>query len=82
MALLRLITAEFFLGVGVACLVAWPLAYLATERWLNSFAYAISPSWVTFVAAGILTLLIALATSGYFAMRAARANPSDALRYE
>jgi putative ABC transport system permease protein len=81
-AILSLITAEFFVGVGVACLVAWPLAYVATERWLSSFAYAISPSWLIFVAAGILTLLIALATSGYFAVRAARANPSDALRYE
>ncbi|UCC43736.1 MAG: ABC transporter permease [Candidatus Zixiibacteriota bacterium] len=81
-AILRLITTEFIVGVGLACLIAWPLAYYAADRWLTSFAYAISPSWLTFAVAGGLTLLIALSTAGHYALRAAQANPSDALRCE
>lgn len=80
--LLLLVTREFLLLVGVAFVLAAPLAYFAAHGWLTQFAYRISVPWTIFLAAGLLTLLIALATVSYQAVRAARTNPVRALRYE
>jgi putative ABC transport system permease protein len=52
------------------------------NRWLQNFAYRINIGWWMLVLAGLLALLIALLTVSYQAVKAARANPVDALRYE
>jgi ABC-type antimicrobial peptide transport system permease subunit len=80
--IVRLITMEFVAAVGLACLVAWPLALWATSRWLDSFAYATEVSWVHLALAGGVTLGMALVTAGFYAIRAALANPGRALRCE
>jgi putative ABC transport system permease protein len=80
--IVRLITAEFVVAVGVACLVAWPLALWATSRWLGSFAYATELTWVHFALAGGATLIMALVTAGFYAVRASLTNPGAALRCE
>jgi len=80
--LASLLTREFMVLVLVANLIAWPLAYLALDRWLQGFAYRITIGWGVFVVSGVLTLLIAMTAAGYQAFRAARANPVEALRYE
>ena len=59
-----------------------PLAYLATQRWLQDFAYRIELSWVIFLMAGLAALGIALITVSYQAVRAALADPVKSLRYE
>jgi putative ABC transport system permease protein len=64
----------------VANIIAWPLAYFAMNRWLQNFAYRINIG--TFILAALLALVIALLTVGYQAIKAARANPVEALRYE
>jgi len=66
----------------IANLIAWPLAYLLMNNWLQSFAYRIEIGWWVFVIAGTLALLIALLTVSYQAIRAALSNPVKALRYE
>jgi putative ABC transport system permease protein len=73
---------DFVKWVLVANLVAWPVAYLAVTKWLQAFAYRTEIGLWPFVAAGFLALIIALATVSSRAIRAARANPVDALRYE
>lgn len=70
----RLVLVAFVLGV--------PLSYFAMERWLSDFAYRINMGVTTFVWAGGLAVLVALLAVGYQAIRAARTNPVDALRYE
>ena len=80
--IVRLILVEFAVGVALACALAWPLAYYAADSWLSSFAYAIPPSWLFFAEAGALTLAIALDTAGYYALRAAQANPINAIKCE
>jgi putative ABC transport system permease protein len=80
--LVRLISKEFLLLVLIANLVAWPIAYYAMNRWLQSFAYRINVGWGTFLLAGILVLLIALVTVSSQAAKAALTNPVDSLRYE
>ncbi len=80
--LVGLVVREFVLLVGVAVVIAWPLAWLGMSRWLEGFAYRADLAWWLFVGAGVLTLAIALLTVSYHALRAATADPVKALRYE
>jgi len=77
-----LISKEFTYLVIIANIIAWPIAYFAMNKWLQDFAYRIELSWWIFVLAGMLTLVIAMITVSFQAVKAARANPVDALRYE
>ena len=77
-----LLSKEFTRWVLVANIIAWPLAYFAMNRWLQNFANRINIGIGTFILAALLALVIALLTVGYQAVRAARANPVEALRYE
>jgi putative ABC transport system permease protein len=77
-----LLSKEFTCLVLVANLIAWPLAWYAMHRWLESFAYRIELGPGVFVLGGVLALLIAWLTVSFQAIRAARANPVEALRYE
>ena len=80
--IVRLLTREFVLLVVAANLIAWPVAYLAMDRWLQDFAYRISLSSVTFLLAGGIALMIAIVTVAGQAIRASMTNPAEALRYE
>ena len=80
--LVRLLSRDFVKLVALGNLLAWPLAWLAMNRWLGDFAYRIEIGWGVFVLAGALALLIALLTVSWQAIRAALANPVKALRYE
>jgi putative ABC transport system permease protein len=77
-----LLAKEFVLLVVIANLIAWPVAYLAMNRWLQSFAYRTGINPLIFVLSAVLALSIALFTVSYQAIRAALSNPVDALRYE
>jgi len=80
--LVYLLSKEFVLLVLVANLFAWPLAYLAAQRWLEHFAYRIAMSWQTFLMAGLAALLVALLTVSFQSIKAALADPVKSLRYE
>ena len=77
-----LLSKEFMLLVLAANLLAWPLAYLVMQRWLEDFAYHIDLSWWIFLLAGLAAFAIALLTVSYQAIKAALANPVESLRYE
>jgi len=77
-----LLTKDFTKWVILANIIAWPIAYYAMNKWLQNFAYQINISVWTFLLAGALALVITLLTVSYQAIRAATANPVDALRYE
>ena len=80
--LVLLVSKDFLKLVGVANLIAWPVAYVAMQRWLEEFAYRIDLGVGVFVVGGVLAMGIAMGTVSYQAAKAARANPVDALRYE
>jgi len=80
--IILLLSKEFTKWVLLSNIIAWPLAYLAMNRWLQNFAYRTNIGLGTFVLAGVLALMIALLTVGYQAVKAAGANPVEALRYE
>lgn len=76
------LSKEFMVLVVIANIIAFPLAYYFMSSWLEDFAYRIEISWWIFVLSGLIALLIALATVSYQAIKAALANPVEALRYE
>jgi putative ABC transport system permease protein len=77
-----LLSSEFVTLVVIANLVAWPIAHYAMNKWLQEFAYRVDLSWWLFVVAGGLALVIILITVSTQALKAALANPVEALRYE
>lgn len=80
--IVRRLNREFVLLLGLALLVAFPLAFYAIGRWLESFAYHTSISPVLYAAALLLTLLVTTITVTVQAYRVAVADPVKALRYE
>lgn len=81
-SLVVLLAQSFARLVAIAFLIAAPLTYFVMNDWLGGFAYRIDVGLGTLIIAGLAACLIALATVSYQALRAARANPVDALRYE
>lgn len=77
-----LMSKEFTKWVLLSNLIAWPIAYLMMNNWLQEFDNRISLNWWIFAATGILTLLIALTTVSYQSVRIAMTNPVKALKYE
>jgi putative ABC transport system permease protein len=77
-----LISKDFAWLVFIGIVLASPAAYFAMSQWLKDFAYRIEISWWLFALAGALALLIALLTVSAQAIKAALANPVEALRYE
>ncbi len=77
-----LLTKQFTKWVLVANIIAWPVAYYAMNRLLQFYAYRISLGVWIFLLAAVLAFAIAVFTVSFQAMRAALANPADALRYE
>jgi putative ABC transport system permease protein len=79
---LALLSKDFLKLVLLANIFAWPVAWYAMKSWLQDFAYRIDIGWWIFALSGGLALAIALLTVSYQAIRAALANPVEALRYE
>jgi len=77
-----LLSKEFTKWVGIAMILAWPIAYFVMNRWLQDFAYRTSISAWSFLFSAFVSLVIALITVGFQAVKAARANPVKSLRYE
>jgi putative ABC transport system permease protein len=80
--ILQLLAGDLLQLVVLAALIAAPIAWWAMDRWLQAFAYRIPVYWWVMVGAGLAAALIALGTMFTQAIKAARANPVDALKYE
>jgi putative ABC transport system permease protein len=77
-----LFSREFVVLVGIAYLIAAPLAGWYMYSWLQDFTNRVTMSWWIFAAGGLISVLIALITVALRAMRAAGANPVQALKTE
>ena len=80
--IVQLLVWQFSRPVIVANLIAWPVAWWLMRDWLNGFDSRISLGPTPFLLAGGLALAIAVATVAGHAVRVARSNPINALRYE
>ena len=80
--ILSLLSKEYLKWVVAANVFGWPVAYFVMQKWLTNFAYRTGIGiWVFVVSAG-LVLLVAVITISVRALKAATANPVEALRYE
>jgi putative ABC transport system permease protein len=80
--ILIMLTKDFSRWVLLANIIAWPIAWYIMNTWMQNFVNRVDINWWVFALAGTLTLLIALFTVSWQAIRAATANPIEALRYE
>ena len=80
--IVSLLSREFVILVIVANLCAWPLTYLIMVWWLQSFAYRMGLTVGVFALGALLTLLVVIGTVSLQAVKAAKMNPVEALRYE
>lgn len=80
--IIGLLTKDFLLLVGIAIVVAVPLAWYGMSAWLQDFAYRIELSWWMFALSGVCAVVIAFVTVAGQALRVARSNPVQSLKYE
>jgi putative ABC transport system permease protein len=79
-SIVRLLSRDFLVLVGVAIVVASPLAWLYMHNWLQDFAYRTTIVWWVFLLAGAAAIVLALVTIGWQSVRAALADPVKSLR--
>jgi len=77
-----LLSKDFLKLVGIAMLIACPLAWLVMHQWLQDFAYRTEISWMVFFTTILSTLVITLFTVSWQAVRAGLANPVESLKAE
>jgi len=80
--IVTLLNRDFVTLVGIAILIASPLAYYFMHAWLQDFAYRITISWWVFLSSGLAAILIALITISFQSVKAAINNPIKSLRNE
>ncbi|MFT3935020.1 MAG: ABC transporter permease [Chitinophagaceae bacterium] len=77
-----LLSVEFLQLIIVAALIAFPVAWWLMNNWLQGYSYRITISWWVFIAAGLLSVLVAIATISFQSIKAALMNPVKSLRTE
>ncbi len=80
--ILSLLSREFVLYIALSSLIAFPIAYYAINQWLQTFAYRTELGIGTFLLGSLVLFLIVFTTVTTQTLKAARANPADALRDE
>ncbi|WP_370525695.1 FtsX-like permease family protein [Olivibacter sp. SDN3] len=81
-SIVGLLSKDFLLLVALSAIIAFPITWFAMQNWLSDFAYRIDISWLVFVIAAVIALLIAFITISVQTIRAALANPTKSLRSE
>ena len=81
-AIVSLLTKDFLLWVGIANLIAWPVAWWVMSNWLRNFAFRVPLTIWPFVLSGAAALVTAWLTVSWQSFRAATSDPVKALRYE
>jgi len=80
--ILRLISKDYLVLILVSVIIASPVTWLLTRRWLEAFPYQVSLHWWVFLYTGLLALVLALAAVSIQTLRAANSNPTESLKYE
>jgi predicted permease len=78
----RLLSMDFLQLVAISCLLAFPVAWWAMHNWLQNYEYRVAIHWWVFALAGSISMLIAVLTVSFQAVKAAIANPVKSLRTE
>lgn len=81
-SLSNLLSKEFLVLILISFLIASPIAWWAMSKWLQIYTYRINIEVWVFIAAGMLTVFVALATVSFQSIKAALMNPIKSLRNE
>jgi putative ABC transport system permease protein len=81
-SIVAILSKDFLKLVLFALVVAMPLAWMAANKWLQSYPYRITLNWVLFIVSALLVVLVSLFTVSFQAVKAAVANPSESLKTE
>lgn len=79
---MRLLVSESVKLVALANVIAWPIAYVVMQEWLNEFAFRVNTGIGTYLIISILSLMLAVGIVILQTLKAATANPVDTLRSE
>ncbi len=79
---INIIIKDFIILVAIANIIAWPVVFYIMHKVLENYPYRIGISIFYFLFSGLASLLIAVLTVLWLAVKAATANPVDSLRYE
>jgi len=77
-----LVSKEILLLVTIATIIGSPIIYFIASKWLQNYHFKIDISIMEFILGYLISVLIALATVSYRILKAARANPTNSLRYD
>ena len=75
-----MMSKDFLKLVLMGIVVASPLAYFATTKWLQGFAYNVGFGWIVFIYAAAVALVVAFTTVSYHSLKAATSNPVNSLK--
>jgi putative ABC transport system permease protein len=82
LGIMAMLSKDFVKLVLIACCIAFPIAWVGANWWLQEYAYHIDIEWWIFALAGVIATGIALLTVSYQAIKAAVVNPVKVLRSE
>lgn len=77
-----MLSFDFLKWVLMANIIAWPIAYVLMDKWLQQFAFQIGVKAWIFVVAGLFTIVISLMIILYQVIRVGKINPVNYIRYE
>ena len=80
--IIALLSKDFMKLILLALLIATPIGWSMMKHWLTQYAYAVDISWLTLLLAGLVAIIISLVTISFQSVKAATANPVDALKQE
>ncbi len=81
-SIVRKLNKDIIRWVLITNVISWPITYFVMNNWLQNYPYRVDINWIYFIAASIISLIIAVLTISVQAIKAARMNPVDAIRYE
>jgi putative ABC transport system permease protein len=80
--IIKLLSRETLILIFISFFIAGLISYITINWWLNNFAYKTEIGVLSFIAGGIISVLIAILSVGYQSLKAASRNPVDSLKYE
>jgi putative ABC transport system permease protein len=81
-SIIRMLSIDYIKWILISFVLAVPVGFTVMDRWLDNFAYQVNNSFIIYLAAGIVAILIGTITVSYQAFKVARKNPVDILHYE
>lgn len=81
-SIVKLLSTDFLKLVSLSFVISFPLAYLASQKWLENYPYREPFNWWIFGYTAMTTIVIALLTVGWQSIKAALMNPVKSLKTE